>query len=244
MYKCIIIDDEPHAIEGLKKYIKQTEQLILVKSYSDPIIALREISFSDTVDLILLDIDMPEISGIELATAIRHKTSKLVFTTAHTKYGFQAFQVKADGYLLKPYTLADFLQTIHALFVIGSHGDPKLAKKENFFFIKSKEDNPKLIKILYDDIIAVESNLNYIHIHTIHKKILTYMSLTEISNKLTEEKGFCQFHRSFIINTLHIESIQGNTITMNKGKKMTVGDYYRKGFNEFINKKLVKAKRK
>lgn len=244
MYKCIIIDDEPHAIEGLKKYISHTEELTLVNSYTNPVIAMQEIMSSDIVDLILLDVDMPEISGIELAKAVRQKTSKLVFTTAHTKYGFEAFQVKADGYLLKPYTLAKFLSTIQALFQVENHSAKKLDETETFFFIKSKEDNPKLLKILYDEIVAIESKLNYILIHTMHKSILTYMSLTEISNKLTEEKGFNQFHRSFILNTQHIESIEGNTIVMNNGKKMTVGDYYRKGFNEFINKKLVKAKRR
>jgi DNA-binding LytR/AlgR family response regulator len=240
MYRCIIIDDELHAIEGLKEYIRQTKELTLVNFYTDPVIAMQEIAYSDAVDLILLDVDMPEISGIELATSIRKKTSKLVFTTAHTKYGFEAFQVEADGYLLKPYTLAKFMSTIQALFKPKSCVD----EMETFFFIKSKEDNPKLIKVVYDEIVAIESKLNYILIHTMGKSILTYMSLTEISNKLSSERGFSQFHRSYILNTVHIESIEGNTITMTNGKKMAVGEFYRKAFNEFISKKVVKSKRK
>src|SRR3982750_1482359 len=112
MYKCIIIDDEPQAIEGLKTYLAATPQLELLASYTDPVIALKEIVERDNVDLIFLDVDMPKINGIELAKVIRNKTKKLIFTTAHTKYAFDAFEADADAFLWKPYSLGKFIITI------------------------------------------------------------------------------------------------------------------------------------
>ena len=115
-YKCIIIDDETYAVEGLKKYINQIPQLILVKDYTNPLEALLELTSYETVDLILMDINMPQITGIELSKEIRQKTRKLAFTTAYSHYGFEAFEVEADAYLLKPYTLTKFAATITKLF--------------------------------------------------------------------------------------------------------------------------------
>jgi DNA-binding LytR/AlgR family response regulator len=243
----VIIDDEPHAVEALKKYVSKNEKLILVNFFTDPIAALQNLLNSDPVDLVLLDVDMPEISGIELAKMIRQKTSKLVFTTAHTKYAFQAFKVKADDYLLKPYTLATFMSTVESLFPnlrLEIDHNHSLARNTNFFLIKSKEDNLKLVKVRYDEIVAIESKLNYVLVVTTSTNVLTYMSLTEISCKLTPEMGFIQLHRSFILNTQHISSIEGNTITMDNGKRVSVGDYYRKDFMDFINTRLLKGKRK
>lgn len=245
IYRCVIIDDEPHAIEALKGYISKTDKLLLISSFTDPIVALQQLLNSDPVDLILLDVDMPEITGIELAKMIKQKTSKLVFTTAHTKYAFQAFEVKADDYLLKPYSLAKFMSTVEALFpsVLKEQGpDDTYHGNLNYFFIKSKDDNSKLVKIRYDEIVAIESKLNYIMVQTNDLNILTYMSLTEISNKLSREMGFIQIHRSFILNTEHIKSIEGNTVIMDNGTKLSIGEYYRKDFIDFINGTLLKGK--
>lgn len=247
MFNCVIIDDEPHALEGLKVYIEKIPNLNLVGWYTNPVEALINIRKGDPLDLILLDVDMPEISGIELAKLVRKMTSKLVFTTAHTKYGYDAFEVKADEYLLKPFSLARFMEVIHELFPEADGIRPNgLVSNipEDFFFVKSKEDNLKIVKIRYLDIIAVESKLNYILIHMKERSVLTYMSLTEIAGRLAAQKGFLQFQRSFIINTDHINTIEGNMISMDNGKKITVGDYFKKDFHEFVSKLLLKTKRK
>jgi two-component system response regulator LytT len=244
MYKCIIIDDESHAIEGLDKYIDSFPDLQLVASYTDPIIALKEINaISEPIDLILLDIDMPQMNGIELSRVIRKKTNKLVFTTGHTKYGYEAFQVEADAYLLKPYTLGDFVATMDKLFPQKKQESPG-TKKSDYFLVKSKEDNLKLVTVRCEDIVVIESKLNYIMIHTKNKKIMTYMSLTEISKILSGHPGFLQFQRSYIISQDHIEYIDGNSIKMTNGMDITVGDYYRKEFTKFVNEKLIKPGKK
>jgi len=244
MYKCIIIDDEPHAIEGLKKYIESVSELILFKSYTDPLLALKDFDRIEPVDIIFLDIDMPKINGIELSKEIKNKTKKLVFTTAHTKYAYEAFEANADAFLLKPYSLGKFIITINKLFpekAIDEKVGENTVIKKDFFFVKSKEDDLKILKIRYADIVAVESKQNYVMIYTATKKVLTYMSLTEIAKILNTMPGFMQLHRSFIISQDQIETIDGNFVKMVNGIRITVGDNYRKEFNAFVADKLIKT---
>lgn len=241
---CIIIDDEPYAIEGLKSYINSIPNLSVLKTYTDPLEALIDLVNSDMVDLILLDIDMPKITGIELSKEIRQKTRKLVFTTSYTQYGYLAFEAEADAYLLKPYSLTKFASTISKLF--PPNEKPIVAEKviDNYFFVKNKDDHLKIVKIKFDEVIAVESKQNYVMIHTVSKKVLTYMSLTEISKIFTRFNNFEQFQRSFIISKEHIDNIDGNTINMINGIQITVGEYYRKDFTTFLSERLIRARRK
>lgn len=245
MYRCIIIDDEPHAIEGLKSYIDNFPELLLIKSYTDSVLALKEIKQNEAVDIIFMDVDMPKITGIELSKEIRSKADKLVFTTAHTKHAYEAFELAADAYLLKPYSLGKFAITLQNLFP----KKPDFIKPEvtptsltqDFFFVKSKEDDLNILKVKFDSIIAVESQQNYVKIYTPTKNIVTYMSLTEIAKILCTLPLFMQLHRSFIINTAHIEAIDGHLIKMANGLKVSVGDKYHKEFNSFVNEHLIKA---
>lgn len=239
MYRCIIIDDDRHAMVSLEKYLSSYPGLQLVASYSDPLEALTFIPKSDPVDLILLDIDMPRINGIELAKEIRHKTDKLVFTTSHSKYGYDAFKVNADDYLLKPFTLGEFMICMNKIFAVKEG-----VGKQEFFFVRNKEDQNKMVSIKFKDVIAVEGQVNYILIHTTEKQVLTYMSLGEIFKVLKEHSEFVQFHRSFILSHLHIESFDGNNIKMNNGLALRVGQYYRKSYTEFLNEYLFRSEQK
>lgn len=243
MLSCIIIDDEIHAIEALKKYVSAIPELEVVDTYTDPLKALSALRVSKPVDLILMDVDMPGISGIELSREIRNKTDKLVITTSHTKYGYEAFEVAADAYLLKPFSLGKFLITISKLFPTSAECEEQDKIDKDFFFVRSKEDQ-NLVRIRYKDVIVVESKLNYVKIHTTEKNILTYMPLNEIAKALNTSNGFIRFQRSFIMGQDHIESIEGNTIKMTNDQKITVGEYYRKDFHDFVNERLIKAKRK
>jgi DNA-binding LytR/AlgR family response regulator len=241
-HTCIVIDDEPHSIEGLKKYIELVPSLELVKSYNDPLKALIELSDAEKVDLILMDIDMPHITGIELSRQVREKTNKLIFTTAYRQYGYEAFEVSADAYLLKPYSLITFAATIAKLFPARTATVTKQA--DEYFFVKNKDDNHKLVKINFRDVIAVESKQNYVMIYAVGQKVLTYMSLTEIAQILAQFPDFVKYHRSFIINKEHIDSISGNTVRMTNGVQVTVGDNFRKDFTDYLEKKLLKAGRR
>lgn len=136
IYKCIIIDDDPFAIEGLTKFIDLIPNLTVIKSYTDPIQAMLDLVSKEIVDLILLDINMPKISGIELSREIRKQTHKLVFTTAYTKYGYEAFEVEADAYLLKPYSLSKFTSTIVKLFPEEPVSSVTNTSANDYFFVE------------------------------------------------------------------------------------------------------------
>lgn len=243
MYHCVIIDDEPHAIEGLKKYISNFERLNLSAWFTDPLAALKYFESVECIDLVLLDIDMPNIDGIELSRMLRNKTKKLVFTTAHTRYGYEAFKIEADDYLLKPYTLGEFLSSMNKIFPLHG-GKCNSSDKNTSFLVKSKDDNYKMLNVKFSDVVAVESKMNYVMIHTLKRKILTYMTLSEVSDILTRQPGFLRFQRSFILAEEHIEYISGNSIKMVNGCEMTVGEYYKKDFLSFVSEKLIKTKRR
>ncbi|PST84134.1 DNA-binding response regulator [Pedobacter yulinensis] len=239
VYTCIAIDDEVHAIEGLKRYVESVPGLDLVQTFTDPLIALRTLLVSARVDLVLLDIDMPGLNGIELSKAIRTKTDKLIFTTGHTEYGYEAFRAEADDYLLKPYSLAEFVAAINKLF--PGNGARNGAERGGSFFVKSKTDQHKLIHIRFSDVVLVESKLNYVLIHTTSRNVLTYMTLREIGAILGQHPGFMQFQRSYIVAQAHIDYIDGNTIRMLNGVVITVGEYYKKAFAAFLDRHVLKT---
>lgn len=242
--KCIVIDDENHAVNGIKSYIDTLKNLQLTEVYTDPLQALTEISAGPNVDIIFMDVDMPMISGIELSKALRHKTDKLIFTTSHSKYAYDAFEMQANAYLLKPYTFSRFAETINRLFppVLQS---PKIntPNEEDYFFIRNKNDNNNLIKVKYSTIIAVESLQNYVRIYTIDETIVSYIGLSEIKEILKDHINFVQAHRSFIISKNHIEKVEGNTLKMANGLNVNLGNSYRNDVLAYIKDKTIKTGR-
>lgn len=238
MFKCIIIDDQVHAAEALGEFVNAVPELKLISIYNDPMIALREIYSSQDVDLILMDIDMPGMSGIELASFVRQRTKKLVFVTAHSSYAYQAFKVNADEFLLKPYSINEFTGIIDKLF--GETEKSKLTEDlKTFFFVKSKEEQNRIVKIDFKEVIALESKLNYVVIHTFDKKVTTLIPLSEISKFFFTRGGFVKFQRSFIIALDHIKSIDGMAIYMKGNVNLTVGEFYRKDFRAFLEKNII-----
>ena len=239
--KCIVIDDDAEAIKDISEYISNIPNLDLVRSFTKPVEALRYIKDTEGLDLVFIDVDMPLISGIELSLLIRENTKKLVFTTSHAKYALDAFDVSADGFLLKPFNFAKFLRTVNKLFP-----PEKMAgtKDNDYLFIKSKEEYLKLIKVKYTDIVAIESMLNYVRIHTVKDKLITHITLKEFRETLKDRDEFVQLHRSFIISKNHIFSIDGNTLTMTTGAKFTIGESYRDILISFLSDKVLKPIKK
>ncbi len=250
MLNCIIIDDEQFSVDAIKKYIDMVPRLNIVATFTDPQMALEQIGAQTGIDVLFLDIDMPNLSGLELAKALRSKTQKLVFTTAHSKYAFEAFEADGDAYLLKPFTFGKFTTTINRLFPAESIIKlPELGrepnKEDNYFLVKNKEEDLRIVKVLYKDVIAFESAHNYIKIHLVNNKILTaYLTIKDILQLLGAREGFKQFHRAFIISTDCINYIEGSTIKMNNNLTFTVGESYRENFISYLSDKLFKTSRK
>jgi len=242
--RCIVVDDEVHAMEGIKSYISSLENLELVACYSDSLQALKEIGSAENVDIIFMDVDMPKISGVELAKAIRHKTDKLIFTTAHSKYAFEAFEINANAYLLKPYTFALFAETITRFYpAIAVLPPAGFKQEEDYFFVRNKSDGNSLVKIRYAELVAVESLQNYIRIYTQSESVVTYISISEIKVILQDYPDFMQAHRSFIISRDHIEKVEGNTLRMSNGLIINIGNSYKDAVNAYIAEKTIKTSR-
>jgi len=242
--RCIVIDDETHAMEGIKSYISSLSNLELVASYMDSLQALKEIGTGENVDIIFMDVDMPKISGVELAKAIRHKTDKLIFTTAHSKYAFEAFEINASAYLLKPYTFALFAQTITRFYpAIAVSPPPSVKQEAGYFFVRNKNEGNSLVKIRHADLVAVESLQNYIRIYTVTESVVTYISISEIKVILQDYPDFMQVHRSFIISKDHIEKIDGNTLKMSNGLVINIGNSYKDALYAYIAQKTIKTSR-
>jgi DNA-binding LytR/AlgR family response regulator len=240
MIKCIAIDDQQSSIVGLEKYIEETPNMRLVGSYTDPLTALMELKKIDIVDVIFMDIQMPQISGLELSKAVRSKTRKLIFTTSHEEYAFEAFEADADAYLLKPYGYAKFALTLNRLF--GEEMENR--EEETYFLVKNKAEEHKAVLVRYADIIAFESFHNYIKIHTKEKIIIAYLSLKDVKEQLSIKKNFIQLHRAYIIAIDHIQHIDGSRITLSNQTSFTVGDIYNNDFRDFITDKLIISSRK
>ena len=248
MLKCIIVDDEQFSVDAILKYINLTPNLDVIGVYTDPVNALQTISSDDDIDLLFMDIDMPWLSGLELAKALRAKTQKLVFTTAHSKYAFDAFEVEGDAFLLKPFTFGKFSTTINRLFPEKSTGhisttNPQM--ENDYFLVKSKEDDLAIVKIKYNEVVAFESQQNYVKIHLANNRTLTaYLTLKDVLQLLKFRPEFKQFHRAYVVSTDCISQIKGNTIQMSNELSFPVGDIYKEQFAGYLEDKLLLTSRK
>jgi len=231
MYTCLAIDDESSAIEIITDYVATQPQLKLLKSYSIIEIALKEINnLKKPVDVIFLDIEMPTMNGLELAKLIKHKTNKLVFTTAHSAYAINAYELEADAFLLKPFSQTKFDQIVKKLF--STQISAQTPHAENFILLKSAEQRNRFIKIKLDKIYAVEAQERAIKIHLEHETIYSNSSFAEALALLPSEKGFSQVHRSFIIADNQIKTLERSFIILNNDIRITIGrkylDFYHK----------------
>ncbi|MDB5285476.1 MAG: DNA-binding response regulator [Mucilaginibacter sp.] len=244
MLNCVIIDDEQFSINAIRKYIDLLPKLNIVGIYNKPELALEEVKVEDNIDLLFMDIDMPNMSGIELAKALRSKTRKLIFTTAHSKYAFDAYEVEGDAFLLKPFTFGKFSMAVSRLFPneslakSGSHSD------DDYFLVKNKEEDLRIIKVSFKDVIAFESSHNYVKIHLSNNKtIIAYLTIKDVLELVSNHAEFKQFHRAFVISTDCIAYIQGNLIKMENNLTFTVGESYRPDFVNYISNKLLRRSR-
>ena len=226
---CIIVDDEPIAREILENYLQKLNTIKVVKSCKNVKEAL-EITSKTKIDLVLLDINMPEISGLTLAKVI-DKNIKVIFTTAYREYAVDGFDIQAVDYLLKPISYERFLQAITKFFKLSetiSTKTPVLEQqKTDFIFVRSDR---KMVKINFNDILYIESLSDYIKIHTKEKVIVTRETISNMEGKLPSML-FLRIHRSYIIAIHKIETYTNEFIEINK-KALPISRSYKEGVLE------------
>ena len=235
---CWIIDDEPLAIELLESYVAKTSFLKLTGSYSSALEAMKDVT-SQSVDIIFLDIQMPEISGMEFARFIEADT-RIIFTTAFSEYALEGYRVDALDYLLKPITYTNFLiATKKALkwFEMKESSSQKNSsaayeQEEEQMFVKADH---KLIRVLFKDILYIEGWKDYVKIHLKDKPhpILSLMSMKGLEETLPSAK-FIRIHRSYIIQKNKIDSVSKNRVKIGD-KELPIGESYKEEFNKVID---------
>jgi len=231
---CIIVDDEPMAREILASFVSKIPQLNLIQLCANAMEAF-EVMNNNAIDLIFLDINMPEVSGLSLATSI-NKNSKIIFTTAYREYALDGFNLHAVDYLLKPISFERFLQAIQKLFEITNPKTEKsptqlVSKANNYIFVRADR---KMIKINFDDILYIESLADYLKIHTLQETITTRETIKNIEAKLPVNY-FLRIHRSYIIAISKITSYTNEFIEINK-KALPISRSYKESILEKLKK--------
>lgn len=238
MINCIIVDDEQHAIDILVHYVKQTPYLNLVGSFTNPIDALQLLS-GQKIDLIFLDIQMPELSGIDFIKTLYGK-SKVILTTAYSEFALEGYELYVADYLMKPIRLPRFLIAVQkAIQQINSGNETiKETPEDDYIFVKT-ESKGKLLKINLADIDFIESMKNYMVIHRGGQKTLVYTSMKELEEHLPKNQ-FIRVHKSFIIPISRITGIEGNLVRLkNVTTEIVIGENYKAELMEIIRGKMI-----
>jgi len=237
MISCIIVDDEQHAIDILVHYVNQTPYLELVDTTTNPIEALEMVA-KKKVDLVFLDIQMPELSGIDFVKAINGK-AKIILTTAYSEFALESYELDVVDYLLKPIRLPRFLTAVQKVVKELETTNEKPADTEDDYIFVKTESKGKLLKINLDEIDFIEGMKNYVAVHCSGKKIMVYTSMKDLEEKLPEKK-FIRVHKSFIIPIARITGIEGNLVRLkNVSAEVQIGENYKPALMEIIRTKMI-----
>lgn len=229
MLSCILIDDEPLALNLLEGYVESTPFLRLVAKCNNAITAL-EIIEKESIDLVFTDIQMPNLSGMEFSKMILNKKTKIIFTTAFEEFALEGYKVNTIDYLVKPISYPEFYASVNkAKQQMLLHSSQ--TSIDDYIFVKS---DYKLIKIDLKDLIYVEGLKDYVKFYTVNseKPILTLKSMKSLEEELSK-KQFMRVHRSFIVNLKKITTIERKRIVFGD-KYIPVSEKYKEAFLKFI----------
>jgi DNA-binding LytR/AlgR family response regulator len=227
---CIITDDEPMARKGLRSYIEKIDFLNVVGECEDAI-QLNTMMKIQQVDLIFLDIEMPEMTGLELLSNLKNPP-KVIIVSAYEQYAIKGYEFDVVDYLLKPVSFDRFLKSVNRI-----HDLLQTEQKEdnNYIFVKSDK---QLKKILFKDIIFIESMENYVIIQTDSSKEVVYTTLKQLYESLPQDI-FQQIHRSFIVNTDRVNAIDGNQLNVDSYIIPVARNFRDKIYKLILNNRLI-----
>ncbi|NQU51078.1 MAG: response regulator transcription factor [Bacteroidetes bacterium] len=235
--KCIAIDDEPLALQQVASYIQKIPFLEMVGNCASAFEAL-EILDNEQVDLMFVDINMPDLNGLEFVKSLSQKPL-LIFTTAYSEYALEGLKVDALDYLLKPFSFAEFSKAAskaRAQFELMQKAPEKLESNEDFLFIKSEY---KLVRINLNDIQYIEGMKEYVRIHlTGQKPVMTLLSMKLVEAKLPVSK-FMRVHRSYIVNLEKVSTIERFRIVFDDKVRIPVSDNYKEKFQSFLDENFI-----
>jgi len=229
---CIIIEDDELSRKIVEKYIAKVSYLNLLYSFSNPLEALQTVKENENIDLIFLDVEMPEMTGIEFIQSLK-KTPGIIIISAKEKYAIVAFENDVIDYLLKPIVYPRFLKAVNKAYDHWKE-HKNVAEVIDGIFIKK---NAALVRLNYDEILWIEALENYISFNTLNEKTIIHSTMKAIESKLPANR-FARVHRSFIVNLKKFNTIEDNTVVFNLGdasKVIPIGKSYREKLLRDIN---------
>jgi two-component system LytT family response regulator len=228
-YKCIIIEDEPLALERTKNYVGKIPFLVLAGTFENSLEGLAYLK-THPVDLLFLDINMDELSGVELLES-SNISCQVIITTAYQQYALKGFELNVTDYLLKPFTFQRFLQAVNK-------AQENLAKNRSesivdFIFVKTEN---RLEKIMVSDILYIEGMRDYRRIHTLHKRIMTLQNFSELEQMIPSHL-VCRVHKSYMVALHKIEAIERRRILI-ADRRIPISATYKDSFFDKISGKI------
>ena len=223
---CIILDDEPFAVELLKGYTEKISFLKVIFAGSDVYKVMDLLKYT-SVDIIFIDIQMPELTGIEFMQTVQ-KHQNFIVTSAYQEYALQAFNFNVIDFILKPITFQRFNRSLEKF--LQWKGQLFETKKTEDLFVKAER---KVYRISFDSIIYIEGLRDYIRIHTEDEKIVVYENMKDILKKLPSDLFF-RIHRSYIVSLKKIRHLEGNTLVLQDAIRLSIGETYRKNIKKYF----------
>jgi len=229
---CILVDDDKLSRKVLEEFIKKTEGVNLKASFSDGVEAINYLKNEEDINLIFLDIEMPEMNGIEFLNSLKNPP-QVIIVSGKGKYAIDAFEYDVTDYLLKPLSYPRFYKALDRATARFEKNKIHLVGKDEIFIKK----NSTLVRLKYDDILWVEALENYVIFTTFKEKYTIHFTMKAIEQKLPSNK-FTRVHRSFIVNTSSIEVIEDNAViirTDDGSKSIPIGKSYKEKLMKDIN---------
>lgn len=235
---CLAIDDEPLALQQLGTYIQKVPYLSLAASCCCATDAI-EVLNSQTIDALFVDINMPDINGLDFVRSL-HQPPLIVFVTAYAEHAIDGFQVNALDYLLKPFGMTDFLRTAEKVkqqYTLLHSATLSPVDRDQAIFLKTEY---RVVRVRIPDIVFIEGMAEYVRIHTTRqpKPITTFLSMKKLEDQLHESE-FMRIHKSYIINLRCIAEINRNRVILEDGTELPIGDSYRDSLNNYVNQKFL-----
>ncbi|UII33254.1 LytTR family DNA-binding domain-containing protein [Fulvivirga ulvae] len=232
--RCIIVDDEPLAIEVIESYINRLENIEIVAKCSNALKAF-EILKKEPVDLIFLDIQMPKLTGLDFVKTLQNPP-KVIITTAYRDYALEGYELNVVDYLLKPISFERFLKAVsrvyHTEISPETTQTTDIESEEAYIYLKADK---KMVKVQLRDILYIESLKDYVRVKTSDKEVITHQKISYLEEKLPEE-CFLRIHRSFIVALKKVETYSATSIEV-PGKELPIGRLYKDQVLEVLNAK-------
>jgi len=238
MIRCLAIDDEPFALQQLGSYIEKIPYFELVAKCQSALEA-KELLEQDTIDAIFIDINMPDLNGMDFVKSLQ-APPMVVFTTAYSDYAVEGYKVNAIDYLLKPFGLDDFkraAQKVKAQYDLQHQDEISNVDEDDAMFLKT---DYKVVRINIGDIRYIEGMSEYLRIHIDGqpKPLIVLLSMKKIEERLPKS-SFMRIHRSYIINLKKIQEVNKNRVIMGEDIYLPIGDMYKEQFTNYLTRKFL-----